>query len=48
VAVGADPKAVDALGQALKAHGDEKGAQALRQKLAQTAPGYAAQAGRAQ
>lgn len=48
VAVGADPKAVDALGQALKAHGDEKGAQALWQKLAQTAPGYAAQAGRAQ
>ena len=41
VAVNADAKAVDGLGDALKAKGDAKGAQALWTKLATSAPDYA-------
>jgi tetratricopeptide (TPR) repeat protein len=44
VAVGADPAAVDQLGESLKAKGDTSGAKALWAKLAQTAPDYAAKA----
>jgi tetratricopeptide (TPR) repeat protein len=44
VAVGSDPAAVDALGEALKAKGDVKGAKALWSKLAASAPDYAARA----
>lgn len=45
VAVGADPKAVDQLGDMLKSKGDAQGAKALWTKLASTAPEYARQAG---
>lgn len=45
VAVSADAKAVDDLGNTLKAKGDEKGAKALWTKLASTAPDYARSAG---
>lgn len=45
VAVGADPAAMDKLGDALKAKGDAKGARAVWAKLAQTAPDYASQSG---
>ena len=44
VAVGADPAAVDQLGETLKAKGDAKGAKALWTKLAASAPDYAAKA----
>ena len=44
VAVSSDPAAVDALGEALKAKGDTKGARALWAKLAASAPDYAARA----
>ncbi len=40
VAVTGDPKAVDALGDTLKAKGDEKGAKALWEKLKASAPSY--------
>ena len=45
VAVNSDAKAVDSLGDALKAKGDANGAKALWTKLAGTAPGYAQSAG---
>ena len=45
VAVGADPSAVDHLGDSLKALGDANGAKSLWQKLAQSSPDYAQQAG---
>ena len=41
VAVGADPKAVESLGDTLQAKGDAKGAKALWAKLKDSAPGYA-------
>ena len=44
VAVGADPAAVDQLGETLKAKGNVEGAKALWAKLAQTDPSYAAKA----
>jgi tetratricopeptide (TPR) repeat protein len=45
VAVGADPAAVEKLGDELKAKGDGKGAKALWGKLKDSAPQYAAQSG---
>ncbi|HYR54822.1 MAG TPA: hypothetical protein VEM39_01815 [Myxococcaceae bacterium] len=41
VAVGADPGAVEKLGDALAGKGDKSGAKALWKKLAETAPAYA-------
>lgn len=41
VAVGADPKAVESLGDTLQAKGDAKGAKALWAKLKDSAPDYA-------
>lgn len=43
VAVGADPKAVDQLGETLKSKGDVKGAKALWTRLSETAPRYASE-----
>jgi tetratricopeptide (TPR) repeat protein len=45
VAVGADPAAVEKLGDALAGKGDKAGAKALWKKLAETAPTYAQSSG---